>query len=377
MDEKTHIYTVSELTKNIRTMLEEYFPAVWVQGEVSNFVFHSSGHMYFSLKDGDSVLAAVFFRNANQKVKFEIKDGMELVCFGKISVYDKRGQYQLYVDHVEPKGIGAQELALKQLVERLGKEGLFDKSRKKALPFIPERIGVITSPTGAAIKDIIKIATRRFPNIEILLCPVKVQGEGAKEEIVEAMKLFNELNNVDVIIVGRGGGSSEDLWAFNEESVARAIYDSKIPVISAVGHEIDWTVADLVSDVRAPTPSGAAEMAVPVKEELVAGVNSLLERMNNGLSNLVVQNEQRTDDILSLMDSSVSRFIAGKEDEFAAIAGKLEALSPLAVLARGYSVTENEKGAVITDASHLSENERIRVRLFKGTISGKVEKIQP
>lgn len=262
MGQDKHIYTVSELTREARMLLESAFPAVWVEGEISNFSIHSSGHMYFSLKDENAVLNCAMFRSENQQLKFGPKDGMQVLCFGRISIYDKQGRYQLYVQTMEPKGLGALQLAFQQLKERLQKEGLFDAAHKKPIPFLPQRIGIVTSPTGAAIRDILNISTRRFQNIHIIINPVRVQGEGAAIEIANAIKEFNEYAKLDVIIVARGGGSLEDLWSFNEEIVARAIYDSKIPVISAIGHEVDFTIADFVADFRAPTPS-AIHMTFP------------------------------------------------------------------------------------------------------------------
>ncbi|MDD5173950.1 MAG: exodeoxyribonuclease VII large subunit, partial [Candidatus Omnitrophica bacterium] len=238
VEKEKHIYTVSELTKYIRMIVEESFPGIWVEGEISNFIFHSSGHIYFSLRDAGSTLKCAFFKYANQKLKFKPKDGMKVICCGSISVYEARGDYQLIVEDIEPKGIGALQMQFQQLKEKLEKEGLFDKRYKVPIPFLPTRIGVVTSPTGAAIQDILNIARRRFANIEIIINPVKVQGAGAKDEIAAAIKQFNELKNIDVMIVGRGGGSLEDLWPFNEEAVARAIFESRIPVISAVGHEV-------------------------------------------------------------------------------------------------------------------------------------------
>ncbi len=262
------IYTVSEITKNIQVILEQAFPGVWIEGEISNFVLHSSGHMYFSIRDANAVLKCAMFRRANARLKFKPKNGMKIICMGAISVYKARGDYQLIVEEIEPKGIGALQLQFQQLKEKLIREGLFDQSHKVPIPFLPTRIGVVTSPTGAAIRDILNVARRRFSNVEIIINPVKVQGIGAKEEISTAINLFDELKNIDVMIVGRGGGSLEDLWPFNEEVVARAIYSSKVPIISAVGHEVDWTIADFVADFRAPTPSAAAELVIPRKEDL-------------------------------------------------------------------------------------------------------------
>src|SRR3989338_4507395 len=238
------IYSVSELTRYIRVIIEDSFPGIWVEGEISNFTLHSSGHIYFSLRDANAVLKCAFFRRANEKLKFRLKNGMKVICFGSISVYEARGDYQLIVEEIEPKGIGALQLQFEQLKEKLQKEGLFDAKHKVPIPFLPTRIGIVTTPTGAAIQDILNIARRRFSNVEIIINPVKVQGADAKDEIAGAVRQFNKLKNIDVMIVTRGGGSMEDLWPFNEEVVARAIYGSEIPVISAVGHEIDYTISD-------------------------------------------------------------------------------------------------------------------------------------
>ena len=270
-----HIYTVSEITEGVKLILETSFPEVWVEGEVSNFKAHTSGHFYFSLKDQTAVLPAVMFSRANKDVKFKVENGLKAICFGKISAYGPHGCYQIIVERIEPKGIGSLQLALEQLKIKLAKEGLFASEHKRPLPYLPRRVGVVTSLSGAAIRDILKVLDRRFSDLHIVIRPVQVQGEGAKEEIAAAIGDFNRFNEglpaaqrIEVMIVGRGGGSIEDLWAFNEEVVARAIYDSRIPVISAVGHEKDWTIADMVADVRAATPSVAAELVTPEKEDL-------------------------------------------------------------------------------------------------------------
>ena len=282
-----HVYSVSELTKFIRVIIEDSFPGVWVEGEISNFILHTSGHMYFSLKDATSVLKCAMFKRANEKLKFSLKNGMKVIVFGSISVYEARGDYQLIAEEIEPKGIGALQLQFQQLKEKLAKEGLFDEKYKVPIPFLPNRIGVVTSPTGAAIRDILNIARRRFQNVEIIINPVKVQGAEAKDEIASAIRLFNELKNIDVMIVGRGGGSLEDLWPFNEEVVARAIFESEIPVISAVGHEIDFTISDFVADFRASTPSAAAELVIPRKEDLLNLINTATTRLNNAMSGTI------------------------------------------------------------------------------------------
>ncbi len=395
--EEKRIYTVSEITRDIRVVLEDTFGTVWVEGEVSNFIHHTSGHMYFSIKDKGSVLSCALFRRVSANLKFEIKNGMQVLCFGKITVYDKRGQYQLIVEEVEPKGAGALQVAFEQLKEKLRKEKLFDETHKIPIPYLPQRVGVITSPTGAAVRDILNVAKRRFSNIEIILNPVRVQGDLAKGEIVEALDLFNALLNVDVIILGRGGGSLEDLWPFNEEIVARAIYRSEIPVISAVGHEIDWTISDFVSDFRAPTPSAAAELVIPKKEDLVALLKGFSERMKATLIskldflserlkalearyvfrkpfNIVLQYEQEIDDLAQALALKGGFVVKFKKEALNTLAGKLDALSPLAILNRGYSITFKAKdGKIMKDTSGLKKKELIKTRLAKGEIISRIE----
>lgn len=397
--QEKQIYTVSELTRDIRFIMEDNFGALWVEGEVSNFTKHQSGHMYFSIKDGQSVLSCVLFRGTSAKIKFEIKSGMQVLIFGKISVYDKRGQYQLYVNKVEPRGAGALQFAFEQLKERLRKEGLFDEALKKQIPYLPQRVGVITSPTGAAIRDILNVAKRRFSNIEIVLNPANVQGESAKGEIARALDMFNALDNVDVIILGRGGGSLEDLWPFNEEEVARAVFRSEIPVISAVGHEVDWTISDFVADFRAATPSAAAELVIPEKEELIAKVDALQDRLKLALVskkdflteklrtmenryafreplNIVVQREQEIDALAEELAMKGAFILKFKNENLNSLAGKLHALSPLGILGRGYSITLREKGGkVIKDAGLLKKNDIIKTKLAKGNIVSKVEEV--
>ena len=277
------ILSVTQLTALVRGVLEENFEHVWVEGEVSNLATPASGHLYFTLKDGGAQLRCVMFRAAARVLRFRPKDGMGLVLRGRMTLFEQRGEYQLLVEYMEPKGVGALQLAFMQLKERLGREGLFDEAAKKPLPTLPRRIGVVTSASGAAIHDILHILNRRFANLEVLIRPVKVQGEGAATEIAEAVRDFNRYREIDVMIVGRGGGSLEDLWAFNEEVVARAIHASKIPVISAVGHELDFTIADFVADLRAPTPSAAAELVIKSKEELENCVAALAHRLRIGM----------------------------------------------------------------------------------------------
>lgn len=394
-----HIYTVSELTKYIRVIVEESFPCVWVEGEISNFIFHSSGHMYFSLRDAGSTLKCAFFKYANQKLKFKPKDGMKVIALGSVSVYEPRGDYQLIVEEIEPKGIGALQLQFQQLKEKLLKEGLFDEKYKIPIPFLPTKIGVVTSPTGAAIQDILNIARRRFANIEIIINPVKVQGADAKDEIAAAIEQFNELKNIDVMIVGRGGGSLEDLWPFNEEVVARAIFASKIPVISAVGHEVDYTISDFVADFRAPTPSAAAELVIPRKEDLVNLISTALERLNNAIFdklnllkerlgnlkesyilrrplNYIVQRQQHIDDLRKDMSVRMGHIVDMSGEKFSRIISKLEALSPVSILKRGYSITAKlPEGFIVKEANSLKLGDYIETRLGQGKFKSRVEDI--
>ncbi|MBI3270248.1 MAG: exodeoxyribonuclease VII large subunit [Planctomycetes bacterium] len=280
--ESRHVHTVSELTRRIKTTLESSYGRVWVSGELSNFKRHPSGHQYFSIKDAGAQLAAVLFAGIANRVRFQLKDGLEVVAFGLLTVFEQQGKYQIKVESIEPKGKGALQLAFEQLKEKLEREGLFDKARKRPIPVLPRRIGIVTSPSGAALRDILQILDRRFRELDILVAPARVQGEGSAQEVAEGIRLLNTMPDVDVLIVGRGGGSAEDLWAFNEEVVARAIAASRIPVISAVGHEIDVTIADLVADVRALTPSHAAETVVRPKAELLELLDAARRRLDGG-----------------------------------------------------------------------------------------------
>ncbi len=394
-----HIYTVSELTKYVRVILEDSFPAVWIEGEISNFVLHSSGHMYFSLRDAGAVLKCAMFARSNARLKFKPKDGMKVICFGKLSVYEARGDYQLIAEEIEPKGIGALQLQFQQLKEKLQKEGLFDPAHKVKIPFLPTRIGIVTSPTGAAIRDILNIARRRFSNVEIIINPVKVQGDSAKDEIAKAIQQFNQLKNIDVMIVTRGGGSLEDLWPFNEEVVARAIYDSAIPIISAVGHEIDYTISDFVADFRAPTPSAAAELVIPRKEDLVGLISTATTRLKNALVgkvdilaerlatlrdsyilrqpfNLITQYEQEIDDLCKDMAIRVDHLVKMRGETYGRIIGKLEALNPLSILKRGYSVTARmPDGLILKDISVLKVGDMVETKLGKGKFKSRVEEV--
>ena len=392
-----HVYSVTELTRYVKALLEDRFASVYVEGELSNFSAPSSGHLYFTLKDADSQIRCAFFRHMNQRLRFELKDGLQVVCRGRISVYEKRGDYQLYVESVEPKGLGALQLAFQQLRARLEKEGLFDPARKRPIPTLPERIGVVTSPTGAAIRDILNILRRRFANVHIVINPVRVQGDGAAEEIAAAIDDFNRWKQVDVLIVGRGGGSLEDLWAFNEEAVARAIHRSKIPVISAVGHEIDWTIADFVADLRAPTPSAAAELVIAQKADLQQQIEGLrmrlavamrgeLEQAEQTLQDLLhrfqlqhprealEQQAQRLDDLVRQATTAIRHRLELSQEQLTARMDRLEALSPLAVLARGYSLTLTQSDKVVVrQPGQVKRGDLLETKLRQGYIISRVE----
>jgi len=310
------VYSVKELTANIKRILKTSFTRIYVKGEISNAKLSSLGHYFFSLKDGDALLNCVMFRNAYSRLKFKIEDGINIIAFGTVSVFEKRGTYNLLVEHIEPEGKGALQLAFEQLKEKLSKEGLFDERYKKVLPEFPSKIGVITSPTGAAFRDILKVINRRYPDVNILLYPSKVQGDGAAETIAKGIKVFNKFFPVDVIIVGRGGGSLEDLWPFNEEVVARAIFESKIPIVSAVGHEIDYTISDFVADKRAPTPSAAAEIITPVKSELVDNIDSLQNRLLDTVNDIVGEFSLRLDRAYDRFENISNNLLVNKRNEF-------------------------------------------------------------
>lgn len=303
------VYTISQLTRDIKYILESSLDNVWITGEISNFRIPASGHFYFTLKDEDSQIRAVMFKFQNRDLRFEPKDGLIVMGWGKVSVYEKRGEYQVILEYMEPRGIGALQLAFEQLKAKLFNEGLFDDNKKRSLPLLPGKIGVVTSATGAAFYDILNVIHRRYANVEILLYPVSVQGEEASSQIVQAIYDLNRKFPVDVIIVGRGGGSIEDLWAFNEEIVARAIFASKIPIISAVGHEIDYTISDFVADLRAPTPSAAAELAVIDKDKLKSNLDELSSRLSSILKQRIEISGERLKSLKLRLSSPQSKII--------------------------------------------------------------------
>ncbi len=396
--ESRKIYTISQLNRQSRLVLESRFPSVWVEGEISNFKHHSSGHIYLTLKDESSQISAAFFNQYQRGLKFQLKDGLKVLAYCRVSIYEARGQYQLYIERVEPQGVGALQLAFQQLKERLAKEGLFSEERKRPIPKFPKTVGVITSPTGAAIQDILNVVNRRFCGTHILLFPVKVQGEGSASEIAAAIEAMNRQGEAEVLIVGRGGGSLEDLWAFNEEPVARAVFGSEIPVISAVGHETDWTICDLVADLRAPTPSAAAELVVSSRIELEARLLDRKERLASSMCGILESAQEkwkalassaafrqpqylweqfigRVDELGRRMEGRLKSLVESKNQSFRGAMGRLNALNPLAILERGYSVTFNEKGEIIKEIDRLSPGDTLRTRLHKGSFVSKITAI--
>ena len=393
--------SVAQLTAQIKNSLEGEFTSVWVSGEISNFSRPQSGHAYFTLKDEQAQIRAVMWRSATSKLKLDLADGLDVICHGHIDVYAPRGSYQLVIDQLQPKGVGALELALRKLREKLAAEGLFDPARKRKLPTFPRRLAFVTSPTGAAVRDFLEVLRRRWRGVDVLVIPARVQGDGAAQEIVAGIRLANRMSpRPDVLVVGRGGGSLEDLWAFNEESVVRAIAASRIPTVSAVGHEIDVTLSDLAADVRALTPSEAAERVVPSAEEIGERMRGHQQRLRHAAHRRVmwlrarydgiagqrpfrrpfdlVHDRSRRLDELSLHGSAaVRRRLRDHQSQLATMAGKMESLSPLAVLARGYTITQDSKtGKVLRDASQLRVGSVIRTRLSAGQATSKVESIE-
>ncbi|MDU7337474.1 MAG: exodeoxyribonuclease VII large subunit [Clostridium sp.] len=370
------VLTVSQLNRYIKSLLDgdSMMNSVFLSGEISNFTNHyKSGHMYFSLKDSQCVVRAVMFSTQARRLRFLPQDGMKVIVRGRVTVYEQTGQYQVYVEDMQPDGLGALNLAFEQLKTRLAAEGLFDASRKKALPVYPKAIGVVTSPTGAAVQDIMQILGRRFPMAEVVLCPVLVQGAGAAEQIAAAVERFNHLQCADVLIVGRGGGSIEDLWAFNEEIVARAVANSKIPIISAVGHETDFTICDFVADLRAPTPSAAAELAVPDMRELMAYVSGSVWRMKKSLG--LEMHRMQIDRMVDRMNGKMKQSVNTARLQLAEQTAALHAFSPLRVLARGYTVALNEKGESVRTVEQVQSGEPLSLILQDGRLSCTVNEV--
>jgi len=394
-EEPKTFLTVTELSQMVKGTLERELEAVWVVGEISNFRIPPSGHLYFTLKDDRSQIAGVMFRRQGLELSFEPEDGMEVLCFGRVSLYPARGDLQLYVETMEPRGSGALYLAFEQLKKRLGEEGLFAPERKRALPFLPSSIGIVTSLKGAALRDMLRILRDRFPDRRVVIRPVKVQGDGAAWEVAEAIGELGQSGMVEVMIVGRGGGSLEDLWAFNEEIVARAIFNAPVPVISAVGHEVDFTIADFVADHRAPTPTAAAEMVVPRKEvlseqirvlqgRLVRVTQSRLENAREAWAGLarrladptrrLRENQIRLDELSLSLWRRIQDRLHRLRDRLVNGAGRLGGLSPLAVLERGYSIVHKiPEEVIVKDSSSLQVGDLVRITFARGKSVCKVE----
>jgi exodeoxyribonuclease VII large subunit len=395
------VLSVFELTSQIKDLLEGNFQEVWVSGEISNFSRPQSGHCYLTLKDDRAQIRAVLWRTAASRLRFELEDGLEVICQGSLDVYAPRGSYQLVIRQIEPKGIGALELALRKLKEKLTAEGLFDAARKRPLPRFPRRIAFVTSPTGAAIRDFLEVLRRRWRGADVFVVPVRVQGDGAAQEIAAAIAAVNRFAvPIDCLVVGRGGGSLEDLWAFNEEAVVRAIHASRIPVVSAVGHEIDVTLADLVADVRALTPSEAAELVVPAAEELSLALRSHQQRLLAALRRramlgrarldqlaarrvfrkpfeLVHDAAHRLDEFSVRSNRAMKQRLAAARRQTDAIANHLDSLSPLGVLGRGYSLTQQlSDGRIIRDAGELKIGDEITTRFARGQAISRVERLK-
>ncbi len=364
--------TVTELTARIKLALERGFSEVTLRGEISNLARPRSGHVYFSLKDDAASIRAVLWKSEAERLVFDLADGMAVKVSGKLAVYAPRGEYQVTVRRVEPEGIGALELAFRQMVTRLAAEGLFDASRKKPLPRFPRRIVVVTSPTGAAIRDLLQVTGRRWPLTEILIAPAKMQGIGAGGEVAAALALANQVSGADLIIIARGGGSLEDLWAFNEEVVARAIAGSRLPVVSAVGHEVDTTIADLVADLRAATPSVAGELCVPDIQDVIQQLDRLGDRIARAGRSRIEQARLRLVALSERADRAIHRGLDDRRHRLARLAAGLEALSPLGVLARGYSITLHND-VVVRGPADVRPGDLIRTRLAAGQILSRVE----
>lgn len=389
--------TVSELTESIREVLSGVFSEVWVVGEIANFKRHQNGHLYFTLRDNECPLPSVMWASRSSRLRFELQDGLEVICRGKIDVYPPHGKYQLLVEEIFPRGQGPLELAFKQLKEKLEKRGWLDPARKKPLPAYPQRIALVTSPTGAVVRDMVRIIRRRWPPAQIILCAVSVQGDRAVPEIIQAIERLNRLRCADVMIVGRGGGSTEDLWVFNDEKLAEAIFRSEIPIISAVGHETDFTIADFVADRRAATPSEAAEMVVPDRREVLDALRKVLRRMTVRVTerirhaaeilkrlahrrvfrsplDLVHDRAQRLDELSDRLNRAALQTVNGTEQRLLALAARLEGLSPLKVLSRGYSITQREgEAGLLRSADEVRVGDRLVTRLAEGRVFSRVE----
>ena len=395
MSVEKQIVSVSDITRQIKMSLEQRFPRVWIQGEISNFKHHTSGHLYFTLKDEGAQISATMWRNRVASLLFTPEDGMKVIARGGITVYPPRGSYQIDVEQLTPVGMGELQIAFDRLKQKLAGEGLFDESRKRPLPMFPERIGIITSETGAALQDMRTVIARRFPCVELILAPVRVQGAGASDEIAQALREMNRHGKVDVIVVGRGGGSLEDLWAFNEEVVARAIFASEIPVVSAVGHEIDFTIADFVADLRAPTPSAAAEMIVPDRLELLELLRNNEYTMRQALAQMITTNRERIRSLVASyafnrpkdmirefvqrvdeLHRSIGTNIAHRYERAAqgieSLVKRIRGASPRSILRRGYAIVRRGE-SVVTLAQSLKRDDEATIELQDGKVVTKVQ----
>jgi len=366
------IYSVAEVNRYLRETLEadSLLADIWVGGEISNYTQSTAGHLYFTLKDQASQLRCVFFR---PRVAVGLEDGIAVVTHGRVSIYEVTGALQLYVDQVQPEGLGVLHLEFERLKAKLEAEGLFEPSRKRPLPLFPRRIGVVTSPMGAVLHDIVSIVTRRYPLAELVLAPTQVQGEGAEDGIVQALQALDDMDGVDIVIVARGGGSLEDLWAFNEEKVARAIYASKAPVISGVGHDTDFTIADFVADVRAPTPSAAAELAVPDRAELEAHLHSLSDTLLRNLARGMESYRQRMDEVSRATSVHLRNALALSKERLRGRELELASLSPMATLTRGYALVQHSvTGSVVSRLDQVERGDTIDVKVSDGQFKGRV-----
>lgn len=392
------IYTVSEINKYIKMIFDKdvYLNNITIQGEITNFKAHYTGHLYFTLKDDTSTIKCIMFKSFASLIKFKPSDGMKVVITGQVSVFERDGAYQIYCRTMTPEGLGELYLAYEQLKDKLNKEGLFDSAHKKKLPYLPNRVGVITSRTGAVVRDIINVTTRRYPNVNLLIYPAAVQGVNVAQTVIEGIDTFNRLNNVDVIIIARGGGSFEDLFGFNDENLARKIFESKIPVVSAVGHETDFTICDFVSDLRAPTPSAAAELVYPQYSDIVQKISTDRNRIIIGIQNYIIRKREYVKrikaaklekvplDIINryrmIIDSTIRKSennirlrIERYKSKCMQTISKLDALSPLKTLTRGYSVVENKERKVIKSVKDVKKDDKLNLTLVDGKINVIVE----
>ena len=400
MENSKMILSVTQINEYIRALLaqDEVLSMICVRGEISNLTLHRSGHIYFTLKDETSVLKAVMFRSSAQRVKFALKEGMNVIVYGRISLYTPSGQYQLYAEDIQPDGIGALYIAYEQIKEKLQNEGLFDQNRKKPIPKLPSTVGIITSPTGAAIHDMINVMGRRFPLTKLLLYPALVQGDIAYKSLIAGVEYFNKTKSADVIIIGRGGGSMEDLWAFNNVELAYAIAKSEIPVISAVGHESDFTICDFVADLRAPTPSAAAELAVPnvltvkndlnknilsVEKTLISKIQSYRKHLNvlssarvlTSKENLLDEYKMKINLVSDKLDISMQNILRDRKHTYGVLCAKLNAISPLNTLSRGYAIVQKGEGKALASVTEIETGEKVQISLSDGNFIAIVDQI--